>query len=153
MTDDDLWLDRYREICAQVPTGLHPEGPNHPSEFDKLDQAEQTALLYWVRNAIPRGSVVNRDVDSYGIKHHFEDEGFYVTNGAFKGAMVLAGHLPADLSTLNWVFRIRKAPRGSGRDYGPARYTLGRFDREFMQLLLATGTGRYMVERAGESQG
>lgn len=142
MMADDLWRDTYEQLCAQTAGSRH-DPANLPAEFDLLPTAEQAALRYWVRKVF-KPADRRSPFDSYGMKHHFEAEGFYVTNGAFKGAMVLEGFLPVDPDSLNWVFKVRTAARVSG-----TRYSLGRFDREFMRLLLATRTGGHVAERAG----
>ncbi|MFR0500044.1 hypothetical protein ACLUYL_07480 [Limosilactobacillus reuteri subsp. suis] len=43
------------------------------------------------------------------MKHLFEDEesgGFYVYNGQFKGAMLIAGFIPKAADELNWIYCI-----------------------------------------------
>ena len=59
---------------------------------------------------------------SYGLKHYLEhDTGIYVTNNAFKDAMLICGFEPADPHELNWhycisekspVFKLRNTARG-----------------------------------------
>lgn len=144
MDDVDEWnLDTYRRVCAETPVGKHG-ATNHPAQFDTLGPAEHAALRYWCRTVFTDSSRLH-ERDSYGFKHDFEEEGFYVTNGQFKGAMLIEGFLPADPLSLNWRFRVRGVAK-----FGVCRrHTLGRFDREFMRLLLATRTGRYMAEQAG----
>lgn len=83
-----------------------------PSEFERMPQGEQTALVTWIKKTFaPHRSIA--DTDSYCLKHVFErgEGGFYVTNGQFKGAMVAAGFLPETTRENNWRFRIRRKHR------------------------------------------
>ena len=70
---------------------------NDPGGFQKLEPEQQSALVDWIRAVlVPANTVFRRN--SYGMKHDFdrEPDGFYVYNGAFKGAMLAAGFLPVD---------------------------------------------------------
>lgn len=51
---------------------------------------------------------VNVYRSSYGLKHIFanDKDGFYVCNGQFKGAMILAGFTVEDITELNWHFNV-----------------------------------------------
>jgi hypothetical protein len=83
---------------------------NDPAGFQKLEPEQQTALVDWIRAVlVPAKKVFRRN--SYGMKHDFdrEPDGFYVYNGAFKGAMLAAGFHPVDESDLNWRFRVKPA--------------------------------------------
>jgi hypothetical protein len=83
---------------------------NDPAGFQKLQPEEQAALVDWIRAVlVPAKTVFRRN--SYGMKHDFdrEPDGFYVYNGAFKGAMLAAGFHPVDESDLNWRFRVKPA--------------------------------------------
>ena len=83
---------------------------NDPAGFHKLESEQQTALVDWIRAVlVPAKKVFRRN--SYGMKHDFdrEPEGFYVYNGAFKGAMLSAGFHPVDEGELNWRFRVKPA--------------------------------------------
>jgi hypothetical protein len=84
-----------------------------PAEFDVLPPAKQAALLAWIAQVMKPASTFGRHT-SYGIKHAFEDVGFYVTNGEFKGAMLVAGYVPKDPDELNWTFKARPRVRGLG---------------------------------------
>ncbi|MBA2442601.1 MAG: hypothetical protein H0V53_09380 [Rubrobacter sp.] len=78
-----------------------------PAEYAELSAAERTALLSWIAEYISPRKTPNKRT-SYGIKHAFEAStgGFYVSNGAFKGAMLAAGYEPVCPEELNWRFRI-----------------------------------------------
>ena len=83
---------------------------NSPAQFLELEPAEQAALVDWIQSVlVPAKTPFRRN--SYGIKHDFdrEPDGFYVRNGAFKGAMLAAGFPPVDETELNWGFRVRPA--------------------------------------------
>jgi len=139
----------YINYCKRVevsndPREVHLHQGNHPSDFDTLTEPEQTALLYWIEHAISRAKKAD-DRSSYGLKHDFEREGFYITNGQFKGAMLQAGYSPKDANELNWTFPIRKTytrkntdTRSTDFDF-VGRYSLAGFDLKFAKLLIATG--------------
>src|SRR5208283_1682034 len=81
-----------------------------PERFRQLDPAQQAALVNWVRDVLmPAKTVFRRS--SYGMKHDFarDRDGFYIWNGAFKGAMLAAGYRPVDADELNWRFRVKPA--------------------------------------------
>jgi hypothetical protein len=83
---------------------------NDPAGFQQLKPEEQAALVDWIRAVlVPAKTVFRRN--SYGMKHDFEREpdGFYIYNGAFKGAMLAAGFPPVDEGELNWRFRVKPA--------------------------------------------
>lgn len=82
-------------------------------------------LIGWIGGAlVPPQRVFH--CTSYGIKHDFEQErdGFYVKNGAFKGAMLVAGLRPVDANELNWRFRVKPA-RTAAQAAGAAWRTRG----------------------------
>ncbi len=92
-----------------------PHPIDSPAEFALLTDLEQRALLIWISIAMRPAKTPDRRT-SYGIKHDFDDWrdkrlGFYVTNGAFKGAMLAAGYAPVDPAAPNWIFRTRPAKR------------------------------------------
>ncbi len=78
-----------------------------PAEYAKLSRVEQAALLSWIAEHISPRKTPNKRT-SYGIKHAFEASvgGFYISNGAFKGAMLAAGYEPVYPEERNWRFRI-----------------------------------------------
>jgi hypothetical protein len=106
----------------------HTDPLNQPEAYAQLTPTEQAALQEWIRLAIrpSRGTGKYNAADSYSLKHDFERApGFYITNGAFKGAMRAAGYEPVDPTALNWQFRIARAiPKGQAQGiylhaYGP----------------------------------
>jgi len=78
-----------------------------PAEYRNLPHYERVQLQAWIEeNVAPRKTPNPRT--SYGLKHVFEEsgDGFYTTNGQFKGAMLAVGYRPVDAHALNWTFRI-----------------------------------------------
>ncbi|AUJ26584.1 hypothetical protein [Virgibacillus dokdonensis] len=80
---------------------------NQPEAFDDLTSKEQKHLTDWIKNNIAPIKSFNTRQTSYGLKHRFEDDGgFYIGNGAFKGAMLACGFKVKDKSAKNWVFNV-----------------------------------------------
>lgn len=83
---------------------------NKPEHFNELSAKEKDDLLDWINaNLEPyrtQGYYSRRN--SYRLKHNFEfsEDGFYVTNGQFKGAMLASGFEPKDYDDLNWYFTL-----------------------------------------------
>lgn len=79
-----------------------------PIEFDLLSKEEQDLLIEWCL-LLDKIQNVNKKHSSYGLKHLFEHSsgGFYVNNGAFKGAMLKAGfkYSKGD-PPKNWYFNV-----------------------------------------------
>lgn len=61
---------------------------NSPDEFNELTQDQKDVLTSWVSH-FDMIKTINTRHTSYGLKHKFENSqnGFYITNGQFKGAM------------------------------------------------------------------
>ena len=78
-------------------------GLNDPGEFYKLDPETQGKLLDWISINLTKRKGFNYRYSSYRLKHLLP---FYVTNGAFKGAMIRAGFRVADKAQLNWNFNV-----------------------------------------------
>lgn len=77
-----------------------------PLSFNDLSIKEQESLMSWC-TAIDSIKPFNNKRNSYGLKHTYERKtGNYVGNGAFKGAMLLAGFEVKNLNSLNWVFNV-----------------------------------------------
>ncbi|GHU78956.1 hypothetical protein AGMMS49992_30410 [Clostridia bacterium] len=90
-------------------TGIEEECP---VRFLDLPADIQCKLLDWIEEKIIRINSVNNKHTSYGLKHIFSsDSGIYVTNGQYKGAMIVAGHIPNNPASLNHVYKIsEKSP-------------------------------------------
>jgi hypothetical protein len=84
-----------------------------PEEYERLTSEERGILLDWIDQKITPAKSVYKWATSYGLKHQFEvsSEGFYITNGQFKGAMLAAGYQPSSPYKNNWHFRIRLRKR------------------------------------------
>lgn len=65
---------------------------DNPFEFYELTKKEQRQLLEWC-GELGKVKTINKYEDSYTIKHLFEksENGFYIHNGAMKGAMMSSG--------------------------------------------------------------
>ena len=74
-----------------------------PDEFEDLTKDEQTILLNWCASVFTQIKTINTKHTSYGLKHIFENtpEGFYVSNGQFKGAMLKSGFISNNVETEN----------------------------------------------------
>lgn len=108
-------LDNYKDI--ELPEKcLYRKEPNakelfrefdSPLAFLDLEEHKQLALYEWC-NTLEKVQNINKHHTSYGLKHIFARAGkdLYVYNGAFKGAMLLAGFKVSDETELNWHFNI-----------------------------------------------
>lgn len=74
-------------------------------EFEKLDPKIQRELIAWIDRNLSKQSFINYPFNSYSLKHLLPN-GFYVNNGAFKGAMLKAGYDVLDKSRRNWNFNV-----------------------------------------------
>ena len=91
-------------LCAVVKS----HGWRFPTRIREALCVSARNLLAWIAiNLKPIGSI-NRRCTSYGLKHFFEAsrDGFYITNGMFKGAMLQAGFFTGDKSLKNWHFNV-----------------------------------------------
>lgn len=80
---------------------------NQPEAFDFLTPGEQQHLVDWIESNLIPIQTFNDRHSSYGLKHLFErNGGFYIGNGAFKGAMLRCGYKVKDKSALNWTFNV-----------------------------------------------
>lgn len=82
---------------------------NQPADYGRLPQAQRVVLCNWIDLNLAMTKTYNRYLSSYVLKHYFEHspEGFYVTNGQFKGAMLREWYKPKDYNALNWVFKTK----------------------------------------------
>ena len=83
---------------------------NSPFEFYDLTKEEQRQLLNWC-SRLKKVKTINRNETSYTLKHHFEKSngGFYVNNGAFKGAMKLCDSQPHDPGATNPHYAVSQS--------------------------------------------
>lgn len=76
-----------------------------PEAFYRLSLNKQNELIEWCKK-LNKIKSYNKHHSSYGLKHMFEHNHFYVYNGQFKGAMLLAGFNVKNIRDLNWYFNI-----------------------------------------------
>lgn len=84
---------------------------NHPTEYEKLYLVDKMILNAWIVNQLePYKIKTFTPVTTYRLKHLFENSknGFYISNGAMKGALLIAGFVPKDEFALNWTFQLSK---------------------------------------------
>lgn len=61
----------------------------------------------WIRENIRKNRSIYKGGTSYGLKQILQkDTGIYLTNNAFKDAMLLSGYEPVDPDELNWRYRV-----------------------------------------------
>lgn len=84
---------------------------NHSSQYERLSLTEKSTLDNWIREIVEPYRIKSfNGPSSYRLKHHFEysHDGFYITNGAMKGAMLAAGFNPKEEQAINWTFQLSK---------------------------------------------
>ena len=83
---------------------------DQPESFYSMTNQEQETLLAWCRQ-FESILGINTKHTSYGLKHWFEYSpgGFSISNGAFKGAMLLCGFNCRDINDKNWQFNVSEA--------------------------------------------
>lgn len=108
-------LDSYKNI--ELPDNFfyrnEPDGEERfritdsPLAFLDLSKTKQAVLLEWCES-LDKIERINTRHTSYGLKHTFgrDEYGFYIYNGAFKGAMIMAGFSTNDVKELNWRFNV-----------------------------------------------
>ena len=81
---------------------------DQPEHLHQLSGREQQVLTDWCKDNFISRKTPTPQHSSYGLKHRFEaaENGFYITNGQFKGAMLKAGFKPVDRRVLNWIYCI-----------------------------------------------
>jgi len=86
------------------------EQENQPRDYERLTPDKGAALAEWISTTMHAIKAANQYQTSYALKDVFKRSanGFTITNGQFKGAMLAAGHQPIDGETLNWTFHIRR---------------------------------------------
>jgi len=79
---------------------------DNPSEFLNLAVEQQAVLLEAIKKHLKKGVTINRNITSYGLKCYFEDSVGYISNGAFKGAMIVSGFTPYPKTDRNPNFNV-----------------------------------------------
>lgn len=108
----EFLLDLFDVVDADK---THRRTQNSPKDFSKLSDNEQEELIKYCLTSFVPASTTNWSTTSYGMKHTFEDlpYGFYLSNGQFKGAMLIAGSLPVNPHELNWCYMVDKGCYGA----------------------------------------
>ena len=74
-----------------------------------LDDEYRQTVITWREKYFTRSKTMYLDICSYGLKQILEqDTGIYLTNGQFKGAMILSRFTSKNIDELNWYFNISK---------------------------------------------
>lgn len=104
------WIkDRQYLLERDFPVVSHKfEETNTSKLFNELSVDEQVVLVNWVLTTLKPIKTFSSQRSSYEIKHIFERTplGFYVLNGAMKGAMLIAGYQIRNEKEINWTFNI-----------------------------------------------
>lgn len=108
------WLDnRIRNIdldysCPEGVAISDYENHDSPLLFLELSPEEQMQLFTWCYNSLDKVGSINHQHTSYGLKHIFERSplGFYVSNGQFSGAMLIAGFKHGYIHGRNMNFNV-----------------------------------------------
>ncbi|MEX0876019.1 MAG: hypothetical protein WD114_01050 [Phycisphaerales bacterium] len=120
-------------------TGLeHVHRGNRPDDFETLSDEAQMQVLNWIEQTFEQASSTHScPMSSYGLKHWFGNEsttehswwhnpnGFYITNGQFKGAMLKAGFSPDNPNACNprYKLKLREDVKGELRKYHKHGYS------------------------------
>lgn len=85
-------------------------GVNDPNDFENLSDEEKEILVKWIPHNLGRADRIYKKRSSFELKKLFEisPQGFYITNGQFKGAILAAEYRVADKKAKNWHFNISK---------------------------------------------
>ena len=96
----DAHAKAFNERAAKVLGNL-------PEDFDNLTGEEQQQLCDWINENFSKIKTMNRRYSTYYYKHIFEQYGFYITNGQFKGALLKCGFKTAPIREgINWYANI-----------------------------------------------
>jgi len=81
-----------------------------PKRFLELPAWKQNKLVDWILDKLEPSKGINHACSSYGLKHYFSNDidCFYIKNGAFKGAMIVAGFKADNEKLQNWDFNIKQ---------------------------------------------
>lgn len=80
---------------------------DRPSQFLNLDSDVQSFVLKWCKEHFIQTKSFNEKHTSYDLKHILQQQNdTYLTNGQFKGAMILSGFDAKNIEDLNWIFNI-----------------------------------------------
>lgn len=102
---------------------------------------EYETVMKWIKLNIRQNDAAVESKTSYSIKHMLErDTEIYLTNNAFKDAMMFAGYMPIDENELYWRYRITLVAETNDNpspffkwvveNYADAKSPLGDFARD-----------------------
>ncbi|WP_334330150.1 hypothetical protein [Companilactobacillus sp. HBUAS59699] len=105
-------IDEQKQLIKKIHFPLVGECTKYddPKRFLELPLWKQNKLVDWILNKLEPSKSINHACSSYGLKHYFSNDngGFYIKNGAFKGAMIVAGFKVANKQSQNWNFNIKQ---------------------------------------------
>ena len=80
---------------------------NMPEHFDHLEIDQQNALCAWIDRSFSTTLTMNRKSSTYRLKHIFEKDNFYITNGQMKGALLTCGYKAVPIGEgVNWFVNV-----------------------------------------------
>jgi hypothetical protein len=128
----DAQTDVYARERKEIAQVKHEEmnALDLPEAYEALSPLEKEVMAAWIALAMEQATKYSPRT-SYGIKHDFEMEGFYITNGQLKGAMLAAGYQPENAKELNWTFPVK--PRHNRRG-DPTSFSMGAGTNEYRAL-------------------
>lgn len=98
--------ERISKISQQYSKYLSQQ--DDPLVFYQLEMHGQITLLTWIILMLRPAQDFDDADTSIDFKHWFENlpQGFYITNGMIKGAMLVAGFNVLSGRDKNWVFNV-----------------------------------------------
>lgn len=90
-----------------IKASVGSDAANTPMEYGDLERWQKLIVTTWIKENLVSRVTINKYHTSYELKHIFErsPDGFYLTNGAFKGALLAAG-FEKHSTGINWCFAI-----------------------------------------------
>ncbi len=83
---------------------------DRPADVSSLDKDSLIRAINWCKENFISTNTVLKDYTSYDYKQIMESEiSVFLTNGQFKGAMLLAGFQAENIEDLNWAFNISES--------------------------------------------
>ena len=80
---------------------------DRPADCSSLDKDTLMRAINWCKENFISSNATLKDYTSYDYKQLMEDEiNLFLSNGQFKGVMLLAGFQTENIEELNWVFNV-----------------------------------------------